>query len=279
MPHHLLDHNGVYTALDKPAGKRMTECMACHIWNQNICFSMILIVHITVANLTLQCSWQIWRLVGAIVPVEEYKVGISLDMDAASYAVVFLSLLLRQQALSDKFEHRDRPFSRFRLRLVHFIVAALVGQLFFWISRFFGFMREIRQTVFNCDLVFLDPDNGLNVKSVKKGTRKSVKYAWTCEIADYIADGKSVIFYNHRPRKKADAYFSEYSARLAVMKKPVHVLTFPRRSVRDYFIIPAQPSHEAKIRAALQSMEEGSFGKTGFCRLRPFPDQAVNSVY
>ena len=123
----------------------------------------------------------------------------------------------------------------------------------------------------DCDLVFLDPDNGLNVESVKKGTQKSVKYVWKCEINDYVAAGKSVIFYNHRPRKKADAYFSEYSARLAVMKKPVYVLTFPRRSIRDYFIIPAQPSHEAQICAALQSLTEGSFGEKGFCRLQPFP--------
>ncbi len=122
----------------------------------------------------------------------------------------------------------------------------------------------------DCDLVFLDPDNGLNVKSVRAGSQKSVKYVWMHEITDYIAAEKSVIFYNHRPRKKADAYFSEYSARLEAMNKPVYVLTFPRRSIRDYFIIPAAASHEARILAALHSMEEGPFGRTDFCRLQPF---------
>ena len=121
----------------------------------------------------------------------------------------------------------------------------------------------------DCDLVFLDPDNGLKVNSVKAGSQKSVKYVCMKEIADYVADGKSVIFYNHRPRKKADAYFSEYYARLAVMEKPVYVITFPRRSIRDYFIIPASPSHEVKICAALRTLEDGPFGETGFCFIQP----------
>ena len=121
----------------------------------------------------------------------------------------------------------------------------------------------------NCDLVFLDPDNGLNVDSVKRGSRKSVKYVWQDEIAAYVSAGKSVIFYNHRPRKKPEAYFPAYSARLALLGKPIHVLTFPRRSVRDYFIIPASPKHEKRICAAMQSMKEGPFRQTGFCFAQP----------
>ena len=120
----------------------------------------------------------------------------------------------------------------------------------------------------NCDLVFLDPDNGLNVKSVKAGSQKSPKYVWINEITDYVAAGKSVIFYNHRPRKKADTYFAEYFARFAaepvLSEKTVYALTFPRRSVRDYFVIPATPAHEEKICAALHVLEAGEFGKSGF---------------
>lgn len=130
----------------------------------------------------------------------------------------------------------------------------------------FDWHRQALAHFADCDLVFLDPDNGLNVKSVKPGSQKSVKYVWIDEITDYVRAKKSVIFYNHRPRKKADAYFSEYSARLAAMEKPVYVLTFPRRSIRDYFIIPASSSQEAKIRAALHSLEVSPFGRTGFCR-------------
>ena len=134
-------------------------------------------------------------------------------------------------------------------------------------------------TYFNdCDLVFLDPDNGLNVKSVKQGSQKSVKYVWLDEITDYISNRKSVIFYNHRPRKKAAAYFSEYSARLAPIGRPVYALTFPRRSIRDYFIIPTSSAHKAKILEALHSLKDGPFGKTGFCCLHPIPVCAVDDL-
>ena len=115
----------------------------------------------------------------------------------------------------------------------------------------------------------------MNVKSVKPGSQKSVKYVWMNEISDYVAAGKSVFFYNHRPRKKADAYFSEYSARFAaepaLAGKPVRVLTFPRRSIRDYFVI-ALPAHETRIREAIRSLSEGPFGRAGFCVSRPLPD-------
>ena len=124
-----------------------------------------------------------------------------------------------------------------------------------------------------CDIVFLDPDNGLNVKSVKPGSQKSPKYVWLYEISDYIASGKSVIFYNHRPRKKADAYFAEYTARFGadpvLSTRRFLAVTFPRRSIRDYFIISASPAHEKKIRKAIQDLVDGPFGRSDFCRLQP----------
>ena len=125
----------------------------------------------------------------------------------------------------------------------------------------------------DCDIVFLDPDNGLNVKSVKPGAQKSPKYVWLREVSDYIASEKSVIFYNHRPRKKVEAYIAEYAARFAtnpvLCGKQFCVVTFPRRSIRDYFIIPASQKHEERICQTLQSLLDGPFGSSGFCFLQP----------
>ena len=126
----------------------------------------------------------------------------------------------------------------------------------------------------DCDIVFLDPDNGLNVKSVKPGSQKSPKYVWLYEVADYVSAGKSVIFYNHRPRKKAEVYFAEYAARFAacpvLCEQQFRVVTFPRCSIRDYFIIPASQTHEERICKAVNNLLEGPFGRNGrkgFCFL------------
>ena len=43
----------------------------------------------------------------------------------------------------------------------------------------------------NVNLVFMDPDNGLLVKSVKKHSARSVKYAFYDEVKNYIDAGKS----------------------------------------------------------------------------------------
>ena len=62
----------------------------------------------------------------------------------------------------------------------------------------------------NSDLVFLDPDNGLQVKSVSLASRKGNKYIGFHELQDYIRLGKSVVFYNHRERKQEDAYLNKF---------------------------------------------------------------------
>ena len=51
------------------------------------------------------------------------------------------------------------------------------------------------------NLIFMDPDNGMLVKSVGKRSARSVKYAFYEEVKDYFDRGKSVLIYNHRCRK------------------------------------------------------------------------------
>ena len=56
------------------------------------------------------------------------------------------------------------------------------------------------------DLVFLDPDNGLMVKSAERTIRAN-KYVTLKEIADYCWNGTSVIWYQHKAREK-DLFYS-----------------------------------------------------------------------
>lgn len=130
------------------------------------------------------------------------------------------------------------------------------------------------QTLAPCEIVFLDPDNGLNVKSVGKGSEKSVKYVWDAELGDYLRRGQSVVFYNHRPRKKPEIFFPEFKERLLgieeVQNKSVSVLTCPKGTVRDYFLIAANEEHAVRIFSALHKLIEGPWGKMGLCRIQNF---------
>ncbi|MBP3883500.1 MAG: NADAR family protein [Olsenella sp.] len=122
------------------------------------------------------------------------------------------------------------------------------------------------------DLVFLDPDNGLLVKSVGRQSSRSPKYAFYEEVADYVSRGQSVVVYNHRSRKQEDAYFGEISERLAAavpQAVDIVAITFRKGSVRDYFAISANAAHAGLIRDAFEGLANGAWGKAGVCRMQP----------
>ena len=124
------------------------------------------------------------------------------------------------------------------------------------------------------DIVFLDPDNGMLVKSVKKGSSRSVKYAFYEEVGDYIKQNQSVLIYNHRCRKPEEQYFGEICERLqAITGIPaVEILkiTFPKCSVRDYIAVPVSEEHSEKILQVFKEMAQGIWGKLGVCRIPKF---------
>jgi len=106
------------------------------------------------------------------------------------------------------------------------------------------------------DLVFLDPDNGVLVKSVPIGSKKSNKYVLPEEIIDYYNAGKSVIFYNHRCREKESAYVKRFTwirEHPLLQRAYLDALTFTRGTTRDYLMI-IQPDHADRVRGSLDAM-------------------------
>lgn len=140
-------------------------------------------------------------------------------------------------------------------------------------------MKEQRQqwhadalkAVAACDVVFLDPDNGLIVKSVGKKSAKSVKYVFEEELRDYLSNGKSVVLYNHRPRRKPEVYFGEMAERFSKIDPLrgayIFPITFSKGSTRDYFMIAANSDHAVRMRTAAEKMTKGLWGNMGLCRL------------
>lgn len=123
----------------------------------------------------------------------------------------------------------------------------------------------------NADLVFVDRDNGMLVKSVGKKSVKSVKYTFYEEVRDYVKRGKSVLIYNHRSRKQEAQYFHEiclkFQEATGIIETDILKITFPKCSVRDYLAVPASTEHREKIEAAFTAMEHGVWGENGMCRI------------
>jgi hypothetical protein len=113
------------------------------------------------------------------------------------------------------------------------------------------------------DIVFLDPDNGVLVKSVSTGSAKSNKYVFRNEIEDYFSAGKSVIIYNHRSREQESVYlrrFSWMNEDSIIKDANITGVTFRRGTVRDYIFV-MQPSHTSKIMGCLDNLLQSQWGK------------------
>jgi hypothetical protein len=128
--------------------------------------------------------------------------------------------------------------------------------------------EQALDTMKNCELVFLDPDNGLQVKSVSLTGRKGNKYIGFHELQDYIQSGKSVVFYNHRERKQEDAYLNKFRKLRedgVFHHTELWGIKFSGGTVRDYIFL-LQPEHAASIIHACHALLD-SIWRSHFTRL------------
>ena len=58
-------------------------------------------------------------------------------------------------------------------------------------------------------IVFFDPDNGIEVKSVKCGNKNSSKYLYWDEIQQFAKSEKDILIYQHFPRKERKQYIDD----------------------------------------------------------------------
>jgi hypothetical protein len=100
-------------------------------------------------------------------------------------------------------------------------------------------------TVDGCPFVFLDPDNGLEVNNHRYGNRGSSRYVYWGELGALFENGKSLIVYQHYPRKKRGpferAMAEEFRRRLGAAE--VAVYSTPRVA----FVLALQEEHRGHL--------------------------------
>ncbi len=109
----------------------------------------------------------------------------------------------------------------------------------------------------DADIVFLDPDNGLMVKSAERTSRAN-KYVELAEIADYCRRRASVIWYQHKARYQNSHYRDQFRGILGreeFRNMSGIGLMFTRVSQRYYFIL-TQPEHRDIIRGQVDCFLE-----------------------
>lgn len=122
-------------------------------------------------------------------------------------------------------------------------------------------------TLADCDLVFVDPDNGL----VPPKGRVGEKYATWDEIAAFHDSGRrTVIVYQHCSKHEPEAATAERLVtecrRRGISAMPIGPLRFGFHGVRLFLVIPADRMY-APIRAVIDQLVSGPAGHPRLFRL------------
>jgi hypothetical protein len=94
------------------------------------------------------------------------------------------------------------------------------------------YLEAFKDLAEGCELVFFDPDNGIEVDTKQVGRKDSSKYLYWHEIELFWRAGHSLLIYQHFPRVKRDPFIQAKArelcdttgARLVISFRTCHVL-------------------------------------------------------
>lgn len=100
------------------------------------------------------------------------------------------------------------------------------------------------------ELVFFDPDNGLEIQSKPIGHKNSNKYLYFSEVAQAFARGHSSVIYQHFPHIKRDLYINDRAKQLQKATGASTIFSFSTSFV-CFFVVP-QEEHVALFKERLE---------------------------
>ena len=105
------------------------------------------------------------------------------------------------------------------------------------------FHRQCLKHLKHADLVFFDPDNGIEIQSRPVGRKHSNKYVLLNELQAHWNAGKSLLVYQHFPRKDRDLFIDEQCKRLWRELQIEGDVVSALRTPHVVFFLVAQPRH------------------------------------
>lgn len=116
-----------------------------------------------------------------------------------------------------------------------------------------SYFRESWAQLSHTPLVFLDPDNGLEVASVPRGRKQSSKYLYWDEVAEGYQGGHSLVIYQHFPRQSRESFASRLAAIAADRLGSPFISSYSTAHV--LFLLLARPEHERSLNVAPELIE------------------------
>jgi hypothetical protein len=106
------------------------------------------------------------------------------------------------------------------------------------------------------DLVCLDPDNGLEVKSRGPRSKWRCKHATYAEVNDYLAAGKQVVPYQHARRMKWPVLVAKVTAEMREAGVQMASPGFVAFGYRGFFLLSRDPAQVAEMTRGALALQE-----------------------
>ena len=123
------------------------------------------------------------------------------------------------------------------------------------------------EAVKDADLVFVDPDTGLEIPSTHRLLAKGPKYVYYDDLVPYWERGQSLVIYQHATRGAGGVGW-QITRRIEELREhfgssldPI-VLRWRRTSARTYFILPA-PGHAERLTSRVLDFLDTEWGERG----------------
>jgi hypothetical protein len=104
------------------------------------------------------------------------------------------------------------------------------------------------------DVLFFDPDNGLEVKSIPYGAKQSSKFLYRREVGEAWRRGFSLVVFQHFARISRDVFCARCLESLADDTPGSRAMAL--RTPNVLFLFAIRPEHRAKAEASVRSFEQ-----------------------
>jgi hypothetical protein len=115
------------------------------------------------------------------------------------------------------------------------------------------YFMDCRTLFSDRDLIFFDPDNGMEIRSRPRGRRHSCKHLYWDEVCETFFAGPSVLIYQHFVREKRSDYTARIVRDLSSRTGAAAVFSFSTPHV--LFLLAAQGHHVNAFRRRLPVIE------------------------
>lgn len=122
-----------------------------------------------------------------------------------------------------------------------------------------AYFADANKALATAELVFFDPDNGIEIKSCPAGRKDSSKYVMWKEIADVYSTSRSVLIYQHFRREERNAFITRTAGELRDNTAAASITCF--RTANVGFFLASQPAHESRLRSAAAAVERNWRGQ------------------